>query len=205
MKATTRKEAALKETNFSETSFPNDNKEPRNGSPEVAGVRSVNTFPTAIVGAKSFEMYCAGLCDPYDYVSWYCGLWWDCLLRAAFTRIHIKFGNTEAPPKRWKRRHVATSQLLVARCRHFKSIKVANNFMHLWPLCYTDLTGYPQKQANGSKLILKRWCQQCWFLRGRLLVRIGSATYFCQKGHIKTFFDSSWKVLWTNWYCKWGV
>ena len=39
----------------------------------------------------------------------------------------------------------ATSQLLVARCRHFKSIKVANNFMRLWPLCYryaTDLIGY---------------------------------------------------------------
>ena len=38
-------------------------------------------------------------------------------VQASFTRIHIKFGDAEAPIKRSNAGHVAPSQLLVARCR----------------------------------------------------------------------------------------
>ena len=106
----------------------------------------------------------------------------------------------DAPRRSYLWLAVGTSKVSKLRIISCAYGPYATDMLQIW-----SGTGYPQKQANGSKLILKRWCQQCWFLRGRLLVRIGSATYFSQKGHIQTFFDSSWKVLWTNWCCKWGV
>ena len=114
---------------------------------------------------------------PYDYVSWYSAC--DEILysaRATFTRIHIKFRGTEAPPQRWKTRHVATSQPLMARWHDFKSIKVATNFISLWPL-YALMSqiwsGYPPKKNKHKQTDSKQWCEEqfwvCKFLRGPLM------------------------------------
>ena len=219
---------AMKETNFSETSFPNDQGANDQGASarkswshrreerqHVSDCNSWREIGILMIWREMFRYIVIGRCvlisysavnHPYDYVSWYSAC--DEILysaRATFTRIHIKFRGTEAPPQRWKTRHVATSQPLMARWHDFKSIKVATNFISFWPLSYR-FDQVPTKTSKQKQTDSKQWCEQSWFfkfLRGPLLVRIGNAT--SQKGHKNTFFDSSIrKVLWTSWY-KSGV
>ena len=59
--------------------------------------------------------------------------------RATFTRIHIKFGDTEAPPRRSKtrhaatlpRRHVATAYGSLARLQKYQCCEGFNTLMAL--------------------------------------------------------------------------
>ena len=102
---------------------------------------------------------CTAVNHPYDYVLWYCSRWRGCLLRASYF-------HQDSHQVRWHggscekyRRHATspTSQPLVARWHDFKSIKVARNLILVCP-SYARMSqiwsGYPQKQANASKLIL---------------------------------------------------
>ena len=47
-----------------------------------------------------------------------------------------------------KTRHVAAT---CGSLRHFKSIKVVNNFMHLWPLYATDIHRFDRVPTETSK------------------------------------------------------
>ena len=83
--------------------------------------------------------------------------------RATFARIHIKFGDTEAPPKRSKTLHAATPEQLMARWHDFKSIKLATNLISFWPLCYR-FDQVPTKTSKQKQTESKQWYEQIWFV-----------------------------------------